>query len=219
MIEYLDHHGNDNVVANSARVSMTEIEGAGWLNLPEDYNEAQRDRLITYLAKHGHLTPFRHNSVSIRCKVPIFLARQLGKHQAGLSWNEISRRYVDTTPSFFSPSAWRSRPDKSIKQGSGGVHAESKFWQASYDKFVDQALELYEAMLSDSVAPEMARMILPQSMMIEYVWTGNILAFAHVYKLRAGEGAQQEAKDFAKELDEIIRPLFPVSWAALVDGE
>jgi thymidylate synthase (FAD) len=167
------------------------------------------------------MTPFRHNQVQVRCHAPIFLARQLGKHQAGLSWNEVSRRYVDSEPEFYMPDAWRGRPDGGIKQGSSSaVIPDNKVLEAVVKDHYRRTMRLYILMIGDRspecVAPEMARMVLPQSMMTSWYWTGNLLAFAHVYKERIAEGAQLEAQHFAKELDHVIRPLFPVSWAALV---
>ena len=212
-IELLSHDGSDNSIANTARVSM-EL-GGEWDELPKDYTEAQRDKLLNYLAKHQHTSPFRHNSITIRCNVPIFLARQLGKHQVGMSWNEVSRRYVDEQPEFFYPDEWRSKPDGSIKQGSGEVHYCSDAVQQVYDQHIQSSIDLYNDMLFDNIAPEMARMVLPQSMMTEFVWTGSLMAFAHVYKLRADSHSQVEAQEFAKELDEIISPLFPCAWSVL----
>lgn len=221
-VEYLSHDGSDNTIANTARVSM-ELSG-GWENLPEGYTEKQRDGLIGYLAKHKHTSPFRHNSISIRCKVPVFIARQLGKHQAGLSWNEVSRRYVDTGIEFFEPESWRKRPEKNIKQGSGDgevthLHYDGEHVpiDVDYENVLSICKDTYETMLKAGVAPEMARMILPQSMMVEYVWTGNLMAFAHVYNLRADGHAQVEVQEFAHKLDEIIKPLFPAAWAALTN--
>lgn len=212
-IELLSHDGSDNSIANTARVSM-EL-GGEWDELPKDYTEAQRDKLLNYLAKHQHTSPFRHNSITIRCNVPIFLARQLGKHQVGMSWNEVSRRYVDEQPEFYYPDEWRSKPDGSIKQGSGSKHPDSHWWLVQYDDHTQTCLDFYQRMLKDGIAPEMARMVLPQSMMTQFVWTGSLMAFAHVYRLRADSHAQVEAREFAKELDEIIKPLFPVAWEVL----
>lgn len=220
MIELLMHCGNDNTVANTARVSMA-LDGT-WAELPEEYTEKQRDGLINYLARENHTSPFRHNSITIRCNVPIFLARQLGKHQVGMSWNEVSRRYVDNHIDFFDPKGlWRARPDKSIKQGSNGLlPAESRATVEDwYENVLDVAMGAYDAMLAEGVAPEMARMVLPQSMMTQYIWTGSLVAFAHVYKLRADGHAQKEAQDFANALDKVIRPLFPVSWSVLTGQE
>lgn len=212
-IEVLDFHGSDNAIANAARVSFA---GHGdWNSIPESYSEEKRDKLILYLAKHRHLTPFRHTSVTIRCKEPIFLARQLGKHQAGLSWNEVSRRYVKGNVEFHVPSAWRLAPDGSIKQGSAGVHPSSGQFSAAYKDFINKAKDFYDSLIENGVAPEQARMVLPQSMLTEWVWTGNILAMAHIYRERIASGAQLEAQYFARKLDDALQPLFPVAWAAL----
>ena len=213
-VELIDYMGSDLSTVNSARVSFDK---------EVDCVEAKDERLIKYLADHRHVTPFRHNQIQIRCHAPIFIARQLGKHQAGLSWNEVSRRYVDSEPEFYIPDEWRGRPDGSIKQGSGGKvfeypvevsDAEYNSIMLMYSDIVEGCKQWYKN--NPHIAPEMARMVLPQSMMTSWYWTGNLLAFAHVYKERIAEGAQLEAQYFAKELDKIIRPLFPVSWAALV---
>jgi thymidylate synthase (FAD) len=210
-VELIDYMGSDLSVVNSARVSFDK---------EVDCVEAKDEKLIKYLADHKHMTPFRHNQIQIRCHAPIFLARQLGKHQAGLSWNEVSRRYVDSEPEFYIPDEWRGRPDGSIKQGSSNKVVNDFYCHDVYVEHLASSIELYNSLMDNGskygVAPEMARMILPQSMMTSWYWTGNLLAFAHVYKERVAEGAQLEAQYFAKELDKIIRPLFPVSWVALV---
>jgi thymidylate synthase (FAD) len=220
-VELIDHMGSDLSTVNSARVSFDKesdwdiIEHTGGNTKVVGELRQGDERLIKYLASHKHLTPFRHNAIQIRCHAPIFLARQLGKHQAGLSWNEVSRRYVDSEPEFFIPDEWRGRPDGSIKQGSGGTL--SKDVNDSYESMVELIRNEYTNLLLLGVAPEMARMVLPQSMMTSWYWTGNLLSFAHVYKERKAEGAQLEAQWFAEELDKVIRPLFRESWSALVD--
>ena len=205
-VELIDSAGGDLSVVNSARVSF---------NKETNVMEGKDVRLIHYLAKHRHDTPFRHNFIQLRCSVPLFLARQLMKHQAGLTWNEESRRYVDDLPQFHVPKAWRKRPEKSIKQGSGDHHPFSPRWTRFYEDHVENSIELYRDMLRDDIAPEMARMVLPQSMMVNFIWSGNLLAFFHVYTLRSGEGAQEEAKIFARLMKQVIEPEFPESWAAL----
>ena len=236
-VELVDYMGNDLSTVNSARVSFdkessfdTEVtkdsigEDMSWCNITETLKSADRG-LVNYLANHNHSTPFRHNAVTIRCDAPIFLARQLGKHQAGLSWNEVSRRYVDTPPEFFVPDEWRGRPDGSIKQGSGGIveTLSDDLWgdypdtpDINYSHLLYMVEETYKRFLEAGVAPEMARMVLPQSMMTSWYWTGNLLSFAHVYKERIASNAQLEANLFAQDLDKVIRQLFPVSWQALV---
>jgi thymidylate synthase (FAD) len=237
-VELMDHMGSDLSTVNSARVSFAKesewggeepvYDHDGDLMVASTLRLADKDtKLIKYLADHRHMTPFRHNAIQLRCAAPIFLARQLGKHQAGLTWNEVSRRYVDTPPEFFTPDEWRGRPDGGIKQGSSSSRVVYKLTidganyptDEAYDVLTRVSLITYEAMLDAGVAPEMARMVLPQSMMTEWVWTGNLLAFAHIYKERVCPGAQLEAQHFAHHLDLVIRPLFPVSWAALVDNE
>jgi len=205
-IALVDYMGSDLSTVNSARVSFAKTKEA---------MDAGDEKLIKYLADHKHITPFRHNAIQLRCKAPIFLARQLGKHQAGLSWNEVSRRYVDSEPEFYFPPEWRERPSKSIKQGSGQAHPETEQWSDYYAALMGVCLSAYQAMLDDNVAPEMARMVLPQSMLTEWYWTGNLVSFAHVYNERIAPTAQEEARIFAMNLDAVIRSKFPISWAAL----
>lgn len=216
---------------NAARVSFDKE--SDWKD-PTDWEEPvfclkdEDVKLIKYLASHRHMTPFRHNFVKLRVKAPIFLAAQLKKHQAGLSWNEVSRRYVSSEPEFYTPDVWRGKPEGSIKQGSAGEINEIRLYD-EVDNFIEPIKEvyghylesvefLYNSMLDSDVAPEMARMVLPQSMMTEWIWSGNLLAFAHVYNERIASGAQQEAQDFAKQLNEAIGGLAPVSWEALTNG-
>jgi len=205
-VELIDFAGGDLSVVNSARVSF---------NKEAKEMTGNDERLIRYLAKHRHDTPFRHNFIQLRCRVPLFLARQLMKHQAGLTWNEESRRYIDETPAFYVPKGWRTRPDGSIKQGSGKRSHKSPMWHRYVEEHVKESVELYKDMLADGIAPEMARMVLPQNMMVNFIWSGNLLAFYHVYNLRSGEGAQEEAKEFAELLKEAIKPEFECSWEAL----
>lgn len=223
-VELLDYCGSDEAVANAARVSFSQF--GEWNSVPEGYTKAKADKLIKYLADHKHTTPFRQNCITVRCKAPIFLARQLMKHQSGLTWSESSRRYVDTPPEFFIPEQWRSRPEGSLKQGSGTDWSLPYFWteekegvdvpiEEVYQWFIDQSLQLYNDMIEKDVAPEMARMVLPQSMIVDWVWSGNLLAFAHCFNLRIKENAQIEAQVFAQELDKVIAPLFSVAWSAL----
>lgn len=205
-VELVDYMGDDLRVANVARVSF-----AKW---KEEFDDKDA-RLIDYLASHEHSSPFRHTAISLRCKAPVFLARQLGKHQAGLSWNEVSRRYVDAGIELFVPDSWRSRPADGIKQGSGHEHPHSDYFKWKYEQLCKRAMHDYEEMVEGGVAPEMARMVLPQSMMVDFIWSGNLLSFFHVYRLRAGGGAQVEAKVFAEQLEAIVEPLFPHCWSAL----
>jgi thymidylate synthase (FAD) len=224
-VELLDYCGSDEAVANAARVSFSAF--GDWNSIPEGYTKERCAKLIKYLASHKHTTPFRQNCITIRCQAPIFLARQLMKHQSGLTWSEASRRYVDTPPEFFIPEKWRSRPEGSLKQGSGnGVithlnENKDSNWtiELDYKDLLNCSLELYQRMLDSGVAPEMARIVLPQSMLVDWVWSGNLLAYAHCFNLRIKENAQIEAQVFAEQLDKVLAPLFPVSWQALTKEE
>ena len=220
-IELLDYMGDDLRVANVARVSFN--------NWKEEYDEKDA-KLIDYLATHDHSSPFRHTAISIRCKAPIFMARQLGKHQVGMSWNEVSRRYVDVVPEVFRPENWRGKSDDK-KQGSSEVVIDKIVYgetpdgeemsmtpEEIYEGHVKSCIDIYKAFIANDVAPEMARMILPQSMATEWVWTGSLPAFFHVWKLRQAEGAQKEVREFATELEELLQPLFPKCWEALKNG-
>lgn len=217
-IELIDHMGTDLSTVNSARVSFDKESEYDVSDIDQGvlYLSEKDKKLIKYLSLHNHMTPFRHNQIQIRCHAPIFLARQLGKHQAGLSWNEVSRRYVDSEPDLYIPDDWRRKPEGNIKQGSGDLYEDQDRAIENYEEFLSHTIQYYNGMIKRGIAPEMARMVLPQSMMTSWYWTGNLLAFTHVYKERISESAQQEAQWFAQELDKVIRPLFPESWSALV---
>lgn len=209
-VTLIDKMGTDSLVVDAARVSFSK-EAA-------NYTEEQNAKLISYLACNGHFTPFTHPQIVLREKVPIFVARQRFKHTVGFSYNEVSRRYVDDTPEFHTPEVWRGRP-VGAKQGSAGDLPEElqKKYSLRYE-FLCQFIEkVYEDMIKDGIAPEQARMVLPQSMMTEFYCTGSLSAWARAYKLRIDAHAQKEIRDLAVEWDRIIRPLFPISWAALVD--
>jgi thymidylate synthase (FAD) len=176
-------------------------------------------KLINYLAKHKHISPFGHAFASFHVKAPIFVARQLVKHKF-LRWNEISRRYVDDEPEFYVPDVWRGRSaDK--KQGSEGEVALPKdFFDFSYGGNLHEAtIAKYESLLEAGVAPEQARMVLPQSTMTEWYWSGSLDAFADMCRLRLPSDTQQETRVVAQQISEKMSELFPVSWAALVEGE
>jgi len=230
--EYIDHMGDDLLVVNAARVSFDkesqyeeEVDvGARAISnfLPE------RDKkLLSYLAKHNHWTPFSHPQITMRETVPIFVARQRFKHMVGFTYNEVSRRYVDDEPTFYTPEVWRSRPEGSVKQGSGETEVTrlidedeygSRYWDtpnSTYEEFLGQAENIYKLMLKNGVAPEQARMVLPQSMYTSYYVTGSLSAWARAYKQRIEKGAQKEIQDLAKQWDAVIAPLFPESWKVL----
>lgn len=208
-VELVDSMGSDITVANVARVSFNK-----W----KDEFDAKDEGLIKFLAEHQHTTPFRHPQVMLRCTAPIYIARQLGKHQVGMSWNEVSRRYVDEEPTFHYDPLLRMRPEGGIKQGSSQDVTEA--WGVEFDGidasyYMYVAKGLYEQMLADGVAPEVARTFLPQNMDTTWIWTGSLYGFFHVWKLRKDTHAQLEAQQFADELYKVIQPLFPVSWDAL----
>lgn len=216
-VDYINHMGDDITVVNSARVSFDKQSSFvdGQILLTDA-------KLIKYLAKHNHFTPFTHPQITLLETVPIFVARQRFKHMVGFTYNEVSRRYVDASPEFYSPDVWRSRPDKSIKQGSGdapvGLITDGGIQDTPanhYKEFINSAVSLYENMIGDGIAPEQARMVLPQSMLTSYYVTGSLAAFARLYNQRIDPHAQKEIQDLAKQIGDIIEPLFPESWAAL----
>lgn len=209
--EYVDHMGSDLTVVNAARVSFDKHH---------DVLDEERDpKLITYLAAHGHWTPFAHPQITIRETVPIFVARQRFKHVIGFIYNEVSRRYVDDAPDFYLPDAWRLRPEGSMKQGSGSVIDEGEITSGTpsevYCNAIGKCSGAYQELLDLGVAPEQARMVLPQSMFTSYYVTGSLAAWARAYKLRTDPHAQVEIQELAKQWGAIISPLFPVSWASL----
>ena len=206
IVNLVDSMGSDLTVVNAARVSFSKHK--------EVFDEKD-EKLINYLAKHNHWTPFSHPQIMMREKVPIFVARQRFKHMVGFTYNEVSRRYVDDEPEFFEPEEWRARPEGSVKQGSEGEHRLSEYYTYEYYGLLDRVIPLYDEMIELGVAPEQARMILPQSMYTEYYVTGSLSAWARAYKQRIDPHAQKEIQDLAKQWDEIIKPLFPKSWEAL----
>ena len=208
-VNYIDHMGSDLSVVNAARVSFgksSHFEGrVGGPNVLSDRDT----KLINYLAKHKHISPFGHAFASFHVKAPIFVARQLVKHKF-LRWNEISRRYVDDEPEFYVPDVWRGRSaDK--KQGSDGVVEYEGDWDYNYD-----IRQTYKKMIEAGVAPEQARMVLPQSTMTEWYWSGSLDAFADMCRLRCASDTQYETRLVADDISKKMSELFPVSWSALM---
>jgi len=200
-VELIDYMGSDLSVVNAARVSFAKYH--------TEFDEKNDTQLINYLAKHNHWSPFGHASMQFHIKAPMFVARQLVKHQVGLVWNEVSRRYVDDEPEFYTPTEWR-RAAENKKQGSSDETIEYSVLPA-----YTFAKQYYENMLDKGVAPEMARMVLPQAMMTEWYWSGTLYAFARVCNLRCKSDAQKETQDVGWKIDEIAKKLFPVSWRAI----
>ena len=215
---YIDHMGSDLSVVNAARVSFGKSSQLVFTDDPDDYGSlSERDaKLINYLAKHKHISPFGHAFASFHIKAPIFVARQLVKHKF-LRWNEISRRYVDDEPEFYVPDVWRGRSaDK--KQGSEGEVRLGTLDDAIVSDSPHEALCAYNSLLDAGVAPEQARMVLPQSTMTEWYWSGSLDAFASMCRLRLPSDTQQETRVVAQQISKVLGTLFPVSWSALMSN-
>ena len=202
-VRLVDHMGSDLSVVNAARVSFAKEH--------KEFDNVADTKLINYLAKHNHWSPFGHGSMQFAISAPVFVARQLVKHQVGLVWNEVSRRYVDNEPEFYTPTEWRKSAENK-KQGSSDETVEYSVLPA-----YTFAKQCYENMLRMDIAPEMARMVLPQSMMTEWYWSGTLYAFARVCNLRCKPDAQKETRDVGWGIDKHARKLFPASWKALRD--
>ena len=209
---YVQHAGSDLMVVNSARVSFgkrSEMEDDLWgpPKLKED-----DAKLIRYLAKHNHISPFNHTWVTFQCRAPMFVARQLQKHEY-MPWNEISRRYTTENIEFYTPEVWRGKSaDK--KQGSDGVVDVGDWGDANW-----ACLTAYNDLLDMGVAPEQARMVLPQSMYTEWFWSGTVGAIAKMCNLRCKPDTQAETRIVADQISDKMKELFPVSWDALMEGE
>ena len=230
-VTLIDHMGTDLSVVNAARVSFNKTsswELTDWRG-SEDYARKKvlskgDTKLINYLAKHKHTSPFGHAFASFHVKAPIFVARQLVKHKF-LRWNEISRRYVDNEPEFYEPDEWRGKSaDK--KQGSDGVvELRGDSFGVGYEPWwgdgslQETTLNIYKDLLEQGVCPEQARMVLPQSTMTEWYWSGSLDAFADMCNLRLKTDTQYETQLVAQHIDQTMIGLFPVSWEALVYGD
>jgi thymidylate synthase (FAD) len=211
MIEakYIEHMGSDLSVVNAARVSFGKQSELVCIDRQKgEYILKEKDvNLIRYLAEHQHKSPFNHAFATFHVKAPIFVARQLQKHEY-MPWNEISRRYVDSEPEFYEPVVWRGRSEDK-KQGSYGIVDLKTKPTHQY------ALQTYHNLLSDGVAPEQARMVLPQSMYTEWYWSGSLYAFSKMCSLRLKNDAQLETQVVAKQISNVMKDLYPFSWKAL----
>lgn len=216
--EYINHMGDDLTVVNAAKVSFHKES----LAISE-----REERLIRYLARHDHWTPFAHPTVTFRMTAPIFVARQAFKHKVGFTENEVSRRYVDDLPEFFMPEQWRGRP-VNAKQGSSDKVVETLTFTTPEAEVTgtvhglvqglyDEAFFLYKTMIEGGVAPEQARMVLPQAMYTSWYWTASLAAWARFYRLRSDPHAQQEIQELAAMIGPKMAELFPVSWKELTD--
>ena len=221
-VKLVDHMGSDLSVVNAARVSFAKT--SEWDIIPdvgpvEGYLKLGDEKLIKYLAKHNHWSPFGHASMQFHIKAPVFVARQLVKHQVGLVWNEVSRRYVDDEVQFYNPEEWRGKPTNS-KQGSSDEVIDINprhLMVDNYEQVCKSAKWTYGHLLSLGVAPEQARMVLPQSMFTEWYWSGTLYAFARVCNLRCKPDTQKETQIIADQIDGLAEELFPNSWEALRD--
>ena len=201
--------GSDLSVVNAARVSFGKKH--------EELTKGD-EKLIAFLAKHGHWTPFGHATLSFHVEAPIFVARQLVKHQVGLVWNEVSRRYVDYEPEYWMPKHWRARAEDK-KQGSSDEYVDwldrAERTGGRVSKVCDLAVHTYRTLLDAGVCPEQARMVLPQNVLTEWYWTGSLYAFARICNLRCQPDAQKETRDICWDIDALANVSFPISWEAL----
>jgi len=230
-VELVDHMGNDLTVVNAARVSfnkesewaydeeaMKKIQGSNWQadklrNEFKTLSESDK-KLIRYLAKNKHWTPFAHPQITLRIKAPVSIRTQFFKHKQGFVENEISRRYVSHEPEFYLPH-WRGQPTNGAKQGSDDFIALPSATIRAFSDSLNASLDAYHKLLDSGVAPEQARFILPQAMYTEWYWTGSLAAYARFYSQRSDDHAQWEIREYARVIGDIIQPLFPFSWKAL----
>lgn len=223
-VELVDVMGSDLSVVNAARVSFDKFH---------EIFDSSDTKLISYLAEHNHWSPFAHTALQFRIKAPIFVARQLVKHQVGGVWNEVSRRYVDSEPEFYFPDVWRKKAEN-VKQGSKDDKADDMYRSVVFRptrEFPSRTLDMpvavkeliaeiegyYTSLLKLGVCAEQARMILPLNTMTEWIWTGSLYFFARVCNLRLDPHAQKECRDVAQLLSEHCSRKFPESWKVLVN--
>lgn len=207
-VELLHVMGDDLMVVNAARVSFAKES--------TEFKE-QDTKLVNYLAKHNHISPFFHPQIQFRIKMPIFVAREWYRHQIGFSRNEVSRRYVSDRPECWTPELTDFREkDVKIKQGSKDTPIEYSYEaSALFNESVQKSLDTYDTLLRMNVAPEIARTVLPQSMYTEFIETGSLAAYSRLYKLRTSPDAQREIQKYADEIGKLLEEKFPVSWKAL----
>ncbi len=199
--------------------TLGKIDYASPVDSPmEADNRVKAKELATYLRKiPEHWVPFGHPHITLRMKAPVPIARQLFKHKIGFVESEESRRYVSHKPEYYVPDFFRSAA-ANVKQGSGGKHPENREWLSEYVNTCERAISLYENMIMDGICPEQARFVLPQGVEVNWVLTGSLYAFANLYNQRSDSHAQKEIQDVARMIDDIISPLYPVSWQALTKG-
>lgn len=239
--EYVDHMGDDMSVVNAARVSFDKVSVMysdqanqaliGYLargctlkdfnNLVNIIREGTDDTMIAEQIIHDiahtatHWTPFAHTAISLRMAAPLPIRTQCFKHKVGMVENEESRRYISSRPELFIPDTIRSKPIGSIKQGSGTAHPDADHWLDVYKHSCNDMITLYEQMIEAGVCPEQARFVLPQGVLVNWIWTGNLVSFANFYNKRSDPHAQVEIQQLAEQVKSIVQPLFPISWQAL----
>lgn len=204
-VELIDHMGNDDSVVNAARVSFAKDA--------VNYTQEQNAKLIAFLARERHELPFAHTSVTLRCSAPLPQRTHCFKSKVGFVENEESRRYISTRPELFVPEFREAVKDK--KQGSGGIHNLNDLAKREYEYQCNAALIIYDQWIRYGICPEQARYILPQGVMVNWIWTGSLLAYARFYNLRSKPDTQQETRVIAEQVGEIMGRLWPVSWPAL----
>ena len=241
-VEYINHYLTDIDVAHFARLSFNRLanefseaqnhkliqflargmKSDDWEELLDEMinvkNTAHANAMAVYLRSiPEHWVPFGHPHISLHMQAPVPIARQLFKHKIGFTESEESRRYVSYRPTLYIPDTFRAvASDK--KQGSEGEHARSSEWKLRYQALCESAIDMYCSAIDDGICPEQARFMLPQGTEVQWALTGSLYAFANMYNQRSDSHAQEEVQDIARQLDEIIAPLFPVSWAALTEG-
>ena len=231
-VELMDHMGSDLTVCNAARVSFNKESEWGLdfdaierlKSCPYNKDDVRMlkekdEKLIRYLAKYQHWTPFAHPQITLRVKAPVSIRTQFFKHKQGFVENEISRRYVSYEPEFYSPT-WRGKPTDGAKQGSEDFITEetrTNLYDAIYRESYETALHVYNTLIEKGIAPEQARFVLPQGMYTEWYWTGSLAAYARFYKQRKDDHAQWEIREYANAVGKIIEPYFPVSWKHLTN--
>ena len=243
--EYLSHYLTDHDVANFARHSFAKLAdnftpeqnhklikflargmmSDDWESLIKEIQDGSVDidrahDLAVYMRSiPEHWVPFGHPHISLRMQAPVPIRTQCFKHKVGFVESEESRRYISGRPEIYVPENIRARPQGSIKQGSADQHPESELWRARFESHMSNMVNLYEEAIADGVCPEQARFLLPQGTEVNWVWTGSLYAFANAFNQRTDPHAQVEVQELLKEVGKIIEPLYPVSWAALTQGD
>tara|TARA_Y100000589_G_scaffold332111_1_gene389382 strand:- start:3155 stop:3913 length:759 start_codon:yes stop_codon:yes gene_type:complete len=246
-VQLVDYMGSDLSVVNSARVSFNkkseaesseikkvELYGSGETLISLPTLKKRDEKLIRYLARHNHWTPFAHTCITFHIKAPMFVARQLQKHQIGLVWNEVSRRYIKEDPEFYIPEDWRYQAEN-VKQGSSDEsvkteeldnkikedYNDDKDWTEDLvltpSEISEDSKLTYKSLLDIGICPEQARMVLPQNTYTEWYWTGSLFAFARVCKLRCARDTQKETRDIANQILSMCSEIYPVSWKYLTE--